>query len=188
VAREDALTNSDTQPSHQHFSIHADPGRPTNLIKRTLDVGDKKDAGTSWHITSGIKSGLFVPFLFRACGNLLSERYDLPESDDEEVSLGAFDPAKDQLRYMVIVSTAEVEFPQHEEHPSNFKDLVYSDYRITLLWSYFNFPALEHSINIVPCTTKETGPSPGGEWRDIYNMYTDLYGVYSDAYFRAHYP
>lgn len=176
------------QPSHQHFSIHADPGRDTNLIKRTLDLGGVNNDANSWHITSGIKSGRFVPILFTICGNLLAERYDLPDTEDEIVSLGEFDPAKDQLRFMVIVSAADVDFPPHEEHPSNFKNVVFSDYRITLLWSYFNFPALEHSINIVPYTTKENGPSPGREWQEIYDLYTDLYGVYSDAYFKTHDP
>ncbi|MDE0922394.1 hypothetical protein, partial [Aurantimonas coralicida] len=98
---EDAYRQADT-----HFSVHANPCRPlTNTITRRLTLrGDGKGTETgSILISTGIKSGLIVPILFRICGDLSSVRFDVRDDATDQISLGSFDPSRDQLRFMVAV-------------------------------------------------------------------------------------
>lgn len=169
-----------------HFSVHANPNSEvTNTITRRLTLregGPEKEVG-SVLVTTGIKSGLFVPIVFRICGDLRSPRYDIRGDDQDLIPLGALDPNRDQIRFMICIARAGQHFHFDDEHPSNLVTRNFTHYEIAVIWSYFNFPALPHAINLVPFTTVDLGAADGLEWWQVYNTYTDFNMAYANTYF-----
>ncbi|MCZ3380400.1 hypothetical protein [Rhizobium sp. AG207R] len=170
--------------AEQHLSIHANPGRDTNTITRRLVLEEGNAEAGKVLVTTGIKAGLFVPILFKVCGDLSGDRHELPKTTDKVLSFGDFNPERDQLRFMVILSAGGNRFPTDEEHPTNSMSVSFQDYEVTVLWSYFNFAAPPHALNVAPFSTEETGVVPGYQWQEVYNLYTDLNMAYAEAYFR----
>lgn len=155
------------------------------MIKKTISYyTDKKD--DSVYLTSAIKTNnLYAPILFCICGNQSRERYLIPEDcKDEIISIGEYNPEKDQLRLMIVVSDKNKPFTPINEHPSNDICLEFENFSITVLWSYLNMPSHEHAINIYSTTTKETGPAIGLDYWEIYNLYTDINMNYANVYFK----
>ena len=174
--------------SDVHISVHCSlKSDAVNMIKRTVNLPDNNEL-SSVLITNGIKRDqLFVPIFFRVCGNPNSERFDLPENcEDELVELGQFNPTRDQLRFMVVVAGKRKRFPFDVKHPSNNRQVSFSEFEVIVIWSYFNRPSYQHSINIFHFSTNETGPVRGYEWQEVYDMYTNHYMAYAERYFATH--
>jgi hypothetical protein len=171
----------------KHFSVHTSPkSRTVNVIKRTKAfLGRVED---SCQVTTGIKlDNLFVPVLFRVCGDLSRERYSLPgPCADTLVALGQYKPSQDQLRFMAVCSRPETPFPKDAEHPSNLLGIQFSNFTLTVIWSYLNKPSHPHAIDFFLGTKAETGPIRGLHWFEIYNLYTDLYMTHAEEYFRVY--
>jgi hypothetical protein len=176
---------ADYRAAETHFSVHANPDKETNTITRRLsfrDADEETESG-SVLVTTGIKAGLFSPLLFRICGNLSSDRFDVRSDVDDIVNLGTFNPLHDQLRFLLAVAKVGTHFRWDTEHPSNLMQRPFEHYELVVIWSYFNFPAQPHAINLVPYSVKKEGPVGGLEWWEVYNLFTDMNQAYSDRYF-----
>jgi hypothetical protein len=171
----------------KHISIHTSPNSlSVNVVKRTQEFVDR--VVDICQVTTGIKQdNLFVPVLFRVCGDLSRSRYTLDEScKDQLVTLGQYDPRQGQLRFMAVCSRRGTSFPKDKEHPSNLLEFQFSNFTLTVLWSYFNKPSHAYAIDFFLGTKKESGPIKGFDWFEIYNLYTDLYMVHAAEYFRIY--
>jgi hypothetical protein len=175
-------------PSEKHITIHNSPkSQNNNVIKRTIEYSGQ-EPDTAVQVTGAIKTdNSYTPAVFRVCGDLSRDRYRLPEDcDDEVISLGAYTPSKDQLRFMVVVSNLDKPFEPDIEHPSNDMVVNFQKFSITLVWSYLNQPSHPHAIDFFLSTTRESGPIAGFEWWQIYNLYTDLYMASANEYFEVY--
>lgn len=176
-------------PADKYITVHNGTQSPdNNMIKRTINYADgTKD--TAVQLTGAIKSdNLFTPALFRICGNLSRDRYEADTSspDDKIVSLGAYSPDKDQLRFMIVVSDKDKVFTPDNEHPSNDIALEFTNFSVTVIWSYLNHPSHPHAIDLFLSTTRETGPVAGFDWWEIYDSYTDLNMGIANEYFNVY--
>ncbi|MBT3355424.1 MAG: hypothetical protein HN402_10960 [Candidatus Scalindua sp.] len=175
-------------PTEKYISVHNSPNSAeNNLLKRTINyvTGEKE---TSVQVTGAIKSNnLYTPALFRVCGDLSRDRYLITDTcKDETISLGAYTPTRDQLRFMVVISNKDKPFTPDREHPSNDILLEFSDFSVTFIWSYLNQASHPHAIDFFLSTTKEDGPIAGFDWWQIYNFYTDLYMASANEYFEVY--
>ncbi len=171
--------------SEKHITVHNSPkSQENNVIKRTIEYTEK-EPDTSVQVTGAIKTdNLYTPALFRVCGDLSRDRYEIPEDcNDEIISLGSYTPNKAQLRFMVVVSDIAKPFKPDIEHPSNDTLIQFQNFSVTLIWSYMNQPSHPHAIDFFLSTTRESGSIAGFEWWQIYNIYTDLYMASANEYF-----
>lgn len=169
----------------KHISVHASKkSNAVNVIKRTQPFPNRTE--DLCLVTTGIKQdNLFVPVLFRVCGDLSRDRYQLPAKHTDRLEpLGAYEPSQDQLRFMAVCSRRGTSFPKDEEHPSNLKELNFENFTLTVIWSYLNKPSHPQAIDFFLTTKAETGPIRGFEWFEIYNLYTDMYMTHALEYFQ----
>ncbi len=183
----------ETQPEsafeecNTHISVHNTPSNPQlNFITQTEKFADRQTKMAQ--ATTGIKvENLFVPVLFRVSGDHSRPRYDLPANcKDRLISLGQYEPRVGQLRFMIVCSRRDKNFPFHAEHPSNNLEVQFRCFNLTLLWSYLNQPSHPQAIDFFLGTSKESGPMRGADWFEIYNLYTDLSMLHANEYFRAY--
>jgi hypothetical protein len=176
-------------PADKYITVHnGTESLENNMIKRTINYGDGTQS-TAVQLTGAIKSdNLFTPALFRICGDLSRDRYkpDTQPTDDEEISLGVYSPSTDQLRFMIVVSDKDKPFTPANEHPSNDLLLEFTNFSVTVIWSYLNQPSHPHAIDLFLTTTRETGPVAGLDWWQIYNAYTDLNMSVANEYFSVY--
>lgn len=171
----------------KHISVHGTRNNPeVNFIKRTQAFPDRADF--LYHVTTGIKQdNLFVPVLFRVCGDLSRDRYQLPvRCADRLESLGAYEPSQGQLRFMIVCSRSATSFPKDEEHPSNMTGISFKNFRLTVIWSFLNKLSHPQAIDFFLSTKPETGPVRGLHWYEIYNLYADLYMTHAQEYFEIY--
>lgn len=172
------------QLPESHISVHCNPGKESVTIKRTIAMQDGENK-TFVQVTPGIKRDkAFVPIIFRFCGNMSNESLNLKTYQNAMSLETSYNPSTDQLRYMLVLSDSNVEFPFDIEHPSNMKSCKFTNFNLTILYSYFNFPSQKQTINFTPYTKKENyNYTRGLEGWEVYNLYTYLYMQYADAYF-----
>ncbi|WP_432731291.1 hypothetical protein [Variovorax sp. W6] len=171
----------------KHISVHASKkSASVNVIKRTQTFPNREV--TECQVTTGIKQDdLFVPVLFRVCGDLSRDRYQLPaRCNDRLEPLGRYDPIEGQLRFMVVCSRRGTSFPKDDEHPSNVKEVKFDGYTLTVIWSFLDRASHPQAVDFFLSTNKETGPIRGLQWFEIYNVYTDLYMAHAQEYFRIY--
>jgi hypothetical protein len=171
----------------KHISVHASmKSKSVNVIKRTQTFPNRTE--DLCQVTTGIKQdNLFVPILFRVCGDLSRDRYQLPtKCADRLESLGAYEPIQGQLRFMAVCSRYGTSFPKDEEHPSNMKEVNLENFTLTVIWSYLNKPSHPQAIDFFLVTKAETGPIRGLQWFEIYNLYTDLNMTHAQEYFKMY--
>lgn len=171
----------------KHISVHASKKSPAvNVIKRTQTFPDRTEDICQY--TTGIKlDNLFVPVLFRICGDLSRDRYQLPvKCVDRLESLGVYEPNQGQLRFMAVCTRRGTSFPKDEEHPSNVKQVDFENFTLTVIWSYLNKASHPQAIDFFLSTKAETGPIRGLHWFEIYNLYTDLYMTHAQEYFKMY--
>lgn len=175
-------------PADKYISVHNSPTSiENNMLKRTINYANGAQE-TSAQVTGAIKTdNLYTPALFRICGDLSRDRYLIPDPcDDEIISLGAYTPEKGQLRFMAVVSDKDKPFTPDNEHPSNDIILDFSNFSVTIIWSYLNQASHPHAIDFFLSTTREGGPIAGFDWWQIYNLYTDLYMASANEYFEVY--
>jgi len=63
-----------------------------------------------------------------------------------------------------------------------------SSFTLTILWSYLNFPAKAHSVDLSYYSKSETGPVDGLEWWQVYNELTDFNAMYANEFFAKYGP
>lgn len=171
----------------KHISVHASKKSSlVNVIKRTQTFPDRTE--DLCQVTTGIKQDdLFVPVLFRVCGDLSSDRYQLPaKCADRFESLGAYEPSQEQLRFMAVCSRRGTSFPTDQEHPSNIKEVNFENFTLTVIWSYLNKPSHLQAIDFFLSTKVETGPIRGLQRFEIYNLYTNLNMIHAQEYFKIY--
>jgi hypothetical protein len=171
----------------KHISVHASKkSTAVNVIKRTQTFPERRES--LCQVTTGIKQdNLFVPVLFRVCGDLSRDRYQLPaKCVDQLKPLGAYDSSQGQLRFMAVCSRYGTSFPKDEEHPSNMKEVNFESFTLTVIWSYLNKPSHPQAIDFFLSTKAETGPIRGLHWFEIYNLYSDLYMTHAQEYFKIY--
>ena len=177
--------DSKFEECEKHISIHASRKSPdVNVIKRTQTFPNRTES--LCQVTTGIKQdNLFVPVLFRVCGDLSRDRYQLPKTCGDLLEpLGTYEPSQGQLRLMALCSRRGTKFPKDEEHPSNMKEVNFDNFTLTIIWSYLNKPSHPHAIDFFISTRVETGPIRGLQWFEIYNLYTDLNMTHAEEYFK----
>ncbi len=170
-----------------HISVHTSSNSDEHtVVKRTYDYRKrlKENLDIGYQFTTGLKKdNLFIPIIFRIAGDLSRERYKLPQGcKDILINLGSYDPKSDQLRLMVLVSNPSTQFPQWNEHASNYLEYNFSNFRLTVLWSYLNLPSHPQAIDFFLETLQESGPIKGFKWGDIYNLYNDLNINHANSY------
>ncbi len=171
----------------KHISVHASRKSTTvNVIKRTQKFADRTEELRQF--TTGIKQdNLFVPVLFRVCGDLSRDRYQVPaKCVDKLESLGVYEPSQSQLRLMAVCSRRGSSFPKNEEHPSNIMEIIFNNFTLTVIWSYLNKPSHPQALDFFLSTRDVTGPISGLQWFEIYNLYTDLYMTHAQEYFKIY--
>lgn len=149
----------------KHISIHVSKNSPVvNVIKRTQTFQDRQESFCQ--VTTGIKQdNLFVPVLFRVCGDLSRDRYLLPAKClDLLEPMGAYESSQGQMRFMVVCSRSGTSFPKDEEHPSNMKVVNFGNFTLTVIWSFLNKPSHPQAIDFFLSTKAETGPVRGLHW------------------------
>ena len=174
-----------------HFSVHASPRLLNeNVIHRSVRRGNDTTSSSSLYTTALKQDGMFAPIMFVVCGDMKSSRSDLPDKKLDDIVCLAEDvnTATDQYRFMVVVGPAGRIFGPNptgpfDHHPSRLVQRPYADYELVVISSYFNMPALPHTIDLVFGTTAETGPQRGLHWKEVYNLYTDCNMMYADGYF-----
>ncbi|WP_261302915.1 hypothetical protein [Paenibacillus andongensis] len=171
----------------QHISIHNSPQSVnTNTIKRTIEFTETEKL-PYYNITPGLKrDNLFVPVIFRVCGDFVDSSYNyIPKNKYHHIELPfEFNPLSDQLRFMLVVSGNEREFHFDDEHPSNVYSERFNNFYITIIYSIFNRPSKQHSINMYLTTKQEQVIPPRGfECWEIYNLYTEMNTYYINHYF-----
>jgi hypothetical protein len=171
-----------------HISMHLTPTHPeVNLIKWTQEFSNRKEE--IYHPSTAIKQdNLFAPVLFRVCGDLAADRYSIKDKPGElRISLGAYDPRRGQLRFMVVCSRPNKPFQKIDDHPSNLTQHIFSNFTLTVIWSYLNMPSHPQAIDFF-LGAKNDGANPirGFNEAEIYNMYTDLYMRHAQEYLNAY--
>ena len=171
----------------KHISVHASrKSTEVNVIKRTQTFPDRTE--NLCQVTTGIKrDNLFVPVLFRVCGDLSRDRYQLPRKcGDRLETLGTYESGQGQLRFMAVCSRRGTSFPKDEEHPTNMQEVNFENFTLTVIWSYLNKPSHPQAIDFFLSTKPETRPIRGLHWFEIYNLYTDLYMTHAQEYFNIY--
>lgn len=173
------------QESSKHISIHTNPdSNTTNTIKKTIEYRDKKE--TLVQISSGIKiDDEYIPILFRVCGNQSRDRYIMDNINNTNIiNFGNYEPSTDQLRLMLFVSSNNKKFNFDIEHPTNYKFVEFTNFRLHILWSYFNKSSIDHALDFFLFTKQEMGIMRGFNWYEIYNFYTSINMNYIIEYFK----
>jgi len=173
----------DTDKS-SHISVHCNPGKETSTIKRTYQFtnGEKK---TLVQVTPGIKRDkLFVPIVFRVCGDMKDEVYRL-KNQGHCVNLDVpYTTHNNQLRYMLVLSEKDIEFHYDMEHPSHLKRNNFRNFNLTIIYSFIQVPSPKQAINFNIQTKKEEYENLRGlDWWEVYNEYTLLNSIYNQTYF-----
>lgn len=176
------------EPCDMHVSVHLTPKHPeVNLIKWTQQFSNRVE--NVYQPTKAIKrDNLFAPVLFRICGDLSADRYSVKDAPKElHISLGEYTPSKGQLRFMAICSRADNAFQKIDDHPSNLMQHVFTNFTLTLIWSYFNQPSHPQAIDFfLGARNNGVDPISGFDEAGIYNMYTSLYMTHADEYLRIY--
>jgi hypothetical protein len=178
---------SEFEECEKHISVHASmKSKAVNVIKRTQTFPNRTE--NVCQVTTGIKQdNLFVPVLFRVCGDLSRDRFQLPaKCADRLEPLGAYEPSQGQLRFMAVCSRRGTSFPMDEEHPSSMKGVDFENFTLTVIWSYLNKPSHPQAIDFFLSTKAETGPVRGLQWFEIYNLYTDLNMIHAQEYLKIY--
>lgn len=176
------------EPCNMHISIHSSAqSKETNTIKWTQAFSTREE--TIHQLTTGIKKdNLFVPALFRICGDLSAARYSVKDAPKERrISLGEYDPSKGQLRFMAVCSRADKAFQRIDDHSSNLLQHTFINFTLTLIWSYLNLASHPQAIDFFLGARNEGAVPIGGfDEAGIYNMYTTLYMTHAEEYLRIY--
>jgi hypothetical protein len=169
-----------------HISVHCNPGKSTITIKRATKI-NKQETISTCQVNPGTKRDqLFVPIIFKIVGDIEESAFNIDDFiEDEIIKLPSeYYPKTDQLRFMLIVSSREVNFNYDFEHPSNIFTYQFNNFTLTIIYSFLNQPSHKQSINIVPYTTPEIFDIIRGlDWWEIYHLYTEINMMYANAYF-----
>jgi hypothetical protein len=128
----------------QRYSIHPSSESPLkiNIVNQTIRLDPKSTVNTRAN-TKTIKSGdNFAPIFSRRSSGMTAKEYASKKSKAENISLGAYDPSKFTLVYMVIASHKDRVFVPLAIPFLNLVDRVFLDVRITVLWSFVSLPSL----------------------------------------------
>lgn len=137
--------------------------------------------------TSALKrENLFVPIWYQIVSNLSADRHELNElSDDCDSLLTSIDTTKDTFIFGIVLGPKGKPFEQIPEHPSNLMQVPFKDFDLWIIWSLYNQPARESSINLKVLGGSRTQPVTGWQNWEIYNLHTDVVLSYSDAFFKS---
>ncbi len=128
LLREDDFDNYISTHKGSHISVHCNPSKDSITIKRTIQGADGQvPLKTAVQVLSAFKSSsLFAPVIFRACGTMQYDTYSLKETSKEEYIKFKvpLNPAKVQLRYIIVVSWGNTEF--------TYSDILFLKYRSKL--------------------------------------------------------
>ncbi|MDD5464189.1 MAG: hypothetical protein PHP62_03500 [Candidatus Moranbacteria bacterium] len=161
-----------------HLSVHYHPSKDTIFLKNTSIQNNSCEI-------SGIKDkNLFAPVLLKIVGKNF-EKKDLKNKhliNSENIGID-YKNDNDTLVLFFLVSKSDVKFNIDLEYPANYFNFKFKDFRLTLVYRFFNSPSIEQSINFFI-----TMPPPsfieGLEWWQACNLLNDLQNIYNDAYFK----
>ncbi len=170
--------------ANQHTSIHYNPVDDNIVIKKTYkDESQQTENIFQLHKNSGMKRDkLFVPILFRSYGNTHTDKFKYVEKANyKEVLLDfLYNPDCDTLQIMLVVSLIEKDYFSDIEFPANSISYDFKNFKVTLIYKFFNRPSLPQSINFTPMI------KTGLDWWEVNNLVTDITLLYSEYYFKKY--
>ena len=141
----------------QHLSIHNSYNSLTqiNMITfRTLLEGERKPIEINNHFTAAMKQhSNYAPVFTQRCSNLSGEYFVHKYGDAEAISLGQYDPNRFQLLYMILVSKPDTE-EFYEERRTNRKHVYFSNFRVSLIWSFLSLHSDASAMSLLLGTMK----------------------------------
>jgi len=132
---------------NQKYSVHTSNKSKTNInvIKQTFLFEDGTEHVFNYHFTKALKqTNLFAPIYMRLFPNLSAEKYDTPEDDGTNISIGKFDTKKFTLFGGVFIAHKSRFFEMYRNCKFGICQVVAGDYRVVLLYSFSPFPAFDH--------------------------------------------
>lgn len=168
--------------ANQHTSIHYNPVDDNIVIKKTYkDKSQQTEDIFQLYKNPGMKRDkLFIPIVFRSYGNTLADKFEYTKKRDyTEVPLDfSYNPEQDTLQIMIITSLIEKDYFSNIEFPANSFSYDFKNFKVTLIYKFFNKPSLPQSINFTPIL------STGLDWWEINNLVTSATLLYSEHYFK----
>lgn len=172
-----------------HISVHCNPGKESITISRKV-LYENKLKDSYIQVTPGVKRDkLYIPLMYRICGNMDNSDYQYNyDKSDRIIELPiSYNPYTDQLRFMLVVSERGRPFNQILDHPSLLYSATFSNFELTIIYSFFNKKSHKQSINYSFKTTRaQYEYLKGLENWEVYNFYTDCYMLYAEEYFRIY--
>ncbi len=173
--------------SEHRISIHAsrESLSGVNTIKLTRLHEDGTEQ-TRANVTSAIKQENQFSFVYlHRCSDLLTEEYDVGETDAKNISLGSFDSLFTPI-FAVFVGHADRAFHQPLKPGCNIIQRVFLDFRLVILWSFLSVPAHESAMlmhNITFPNTPQLGK--GSDERKCIHMFKSMRVAAANEFFEV---
>lgn len=166
-----------------HISVHYHPEQPSIFINKTTT----EEQGCK---ILGIKDrGLFAPVILKIFGTTKTPVYN---SKEKHLNRGVetninFNSDTDTLVMFFLVSKTGVEFHKDVEYPANYFEKDFKNFRLTVIYRYFNMPPEKPTINMSLVTPPGDSFAVNGiEWWQTCNLLNDLEMSYVTEYFKKH--
>lgn len=167
-----------------HVSIHYNPSQSYLLIKRT--VVDRKEFQICR--VKDVRDGLFfAPVLLKIYGDTSRDCFK-PKSKNinKSVRLNVnFDSKTDTLVVFFLVTKKGNEMYKDPEYPANFYEIDFGDFRLVVIYRYFNRPPLKQTINYFLQTPNDFVIN-GLEWWQVCNLLNDMEMPFVKSYFNLY--
>lgn len=163
-----------------HISIHFNPSKQSVFINRTSNI--KQDCNIL-----GIKNDkLFAPVILKIFGKIDNHYFVKPRHINKGENIGInFDSNKDTLTMFFLVSAPDNNFMKNPEYPANFYEKDFKNFKLTVIYRFFNMPAERMTINFFQSSSPNK-PMRGLEWWEVCNLYNDLEMMFVSDYFKKH--
>jgi len=141
----------------QRYSVHVsnDSRSGINAIKQTILL-DSGRAIITRQYTKAMKRGNRFAALFTSLvPDLSPDKYLTDTSPRSVIDLGSYDPDAFVLIYMLVISNRDREFSAPPGFQANITHIEFSEFRITVLWSFAIGPSASfgwkrHALTIPP--------------------------------------
>lgn len=169
--------------SGPHISIHYHPEQPSIFINKTTTI----EQGCK---IVGIKdSNLFAPVILKLFGTTKTPIYNSKQKHlNKGIETGInFNSDTDTLVMFFLISRKGVEFHKDIEYPANYFEKDFKNFRLTVIYRYFNMPPEKPTINMSLVTPPGDSFTVNGlEWWQVCNLLNDLEMAYVTEYFKKH--
>ncbi len=163
-----------------HISVHYEPSKTSLFINRTTNIKEG-------HNVSGIKNGdLFATVILKIFGET-TDKYNAKEKHiNKGTDIGVnFNSKSDTLVMFFLISRLGTIFKKDLEYPVNYFEKDFKNFKLTVLYRYFNMPPEKMTINFFLVTQPGITVQGLYNWQ-IYNLLNDLEMSYVTNYFKKY--